>query len=104
MTNMAKVTNMKEAAATCQRNMFSEIKIATKCNTEITYSVRWCDAMTKDGRRKETGKFSPLSGCTYYDKICFVAIEPKFNVSHPASNITETVTHLFKGKFSVCCR
>jgi len=37
--NTAKVTNMIEAAATCQRNMFSEIKIAIKCNTKITYTV-----------------------------------------------------------------
>ena len=33
--------------------MFSEIKIAIKCNTKIKYSVWWCDAMTKDIRRKE---------------------------------------------------
>jgi len=38
-TNKAKVRNMIEAAATCQRNMFSEIKIAIKCNTNITYTV-----------------------------------------------------------------
>ena len=31
------------------RNMFYEIKIATKCNTNITYSVWWCDGMIKDG-------------------------------------------------------
>jgi len=37
--NTAKVTNMIEAAETCQRNLFSEIKIATKCNTKITYTV-----------------------------------------------------------------
>ena len=52
------VTNMIEAAATCQRNMCSEIKFAIKCNTKITYSVWWCDAMTKDGRREETNKLS----------------------------------------------
>jgi len=38
-TNRAKVTNMTEAEATCQINMFSEIKIAIRCNTKITYSV-----------------------------------------------------------------
>jgi len=34
-----KVTNMIEVAATYQRNMFSEIKMAIKCNTKITYCV-----------------------------------------------------------------
>ena len=37
--NTAKVTNMIEAGATWQRNMFSEIKLASNCNTKITYSV-----------------------------------------------------------------
>jgi len=41
--NTANATNMIEAGATCQRNMFSEIIIAIKCNTKITYS----DVMTK---------------------------------------------------------
>jgi len=40
---------MVEAGATCQRNTFSEIKIAIKYNTKITYSVWLCDAMIKDG-------------------------------------------------------
>jgi len=72
-----KDTNMVEAAATCQRNLFSEIKIAIKCNTNITYSVWWCDAMTKDVRREEMSKFAAL---------------PKFIVYHPAWYNTVTVT------------
>ena len=38
-TNTAKVTNMIEARATSQRNLFSKIKIAINCNIKITYSV-----------------------------------------------------------------
>ena len=38
-TNTATVMNMIEAGATCQRNMFSKIKIAIKCSTKITKSV-----------------------------------------------------------------
>jgi len=37
-----------------------------------------------------------MSGCTYNDAICFVGIEPKFIVCHPARDITETVTKLFR--------
>jgi len=33
VSNTAKVMNMEEAEATCQRNRCPEIKIATKCNT-----------------------------------------------------------------------
>jgi len=51
--NTAKVTNMIEAGARCQRNMFSDIKIAIKSNTEIAYNVWWRDSMTKDVRREE---------------------------------------------------
>jgi len=53
-----------EAAATYQINMFYEIKLAIKCNTTITYSVLWCDAMIGDVRRNEMSKFTALSGCT----------------------------------------
>ena len=56
--NTAKVTNMIEAGATCQRNMFSEINIDIKCNAKIMYRFWWCDAMTKDVRREEMGKFA----------------------------------------------
>ena len=56
------------------------------------YSVWWCDAMIKDGRQEETCKFAALSGCTYNNEICFVCIEPKSIVCHPARDITETVT------------
>jgi len=80
VTNTAKITNM--IGVTCQRNMFSEIKIAIKRDTKITYSV-WCDAMIKDVRRKETSTFAALSVCTYNDEICFVGIEPKSIVCHP---------------------
>ena len=48
---------MIEAWATCQRNMYSEIKIALKCNAKVTYSVWWCGVMTKDVRREEMSKF-----------------------------------------------
>ena len=48
--------------------------------------------MTKGVSREEMSKFSALSGCTYNDEICFVGIEPKFLVCHPAIYITETVT------------
>ena len=65
--NTAKVTNMIEAGATFQRNMFSEIKMAIKCNTNIMYSVWCCDAMIKDVRREEISKFAALFGCTYND-------------------------------------
>jgi len=90
--NTAKVTNMIEAEATCQRNMFSEIKIAIKRNTKVTYSLWWCDAMIKDECREETSKFAALFGRAYNDEICFVSIEPKFIVCHPVRNITKTVT------------
>jgi len=33
--------------------MFSEIKIAIKCNAKITYNVSWSDTVTKDVRREE---------------------------------------------------
>ena len=36
-TNTAEVTNMVETAATFQRYMFSEIKIAIKLNAKIRY-------------------------------------------------------------------
>ena len=52
-------------ARTCWRNMFSEIKIAIKCDTKIIYIMRRCDAIIKDGYREETSKFAALSGCTY---------------------------------------
>ena len=38
-TNTATVTYMVEAATTCQRNVFSEMKIAIKCIIKIMYSV-----------------------------------------------------------------
>ena len=66
---------MIETGATCQRNMFSEVKIAIKCNTKFTYSFLWQDAMTKAIRRQEMSTFAALSGCTYTDEICFVGIE-----------------------------
>ena len=56
---MAKVTNIIEAAATCQRNMFSGFKIAIKFNTKITYTV------SKDVRKEEMSKFAALPRCTY---------------------------------------
>ena len=98
------VMNMIEVGVTSQRNIFSEIKIVIKCNIKIMYKVWWCDAMTNDVHREETSKSAALSGCTYNDEICFVRTEPKFIVCHPARDITETVTKLFKGKISVCCR
>jgi len=58
---------------TCQRDMFSEIKIAIKCNTKITYSVWGCDAIIKDEHREETSKFTALSGCVYNDDF-FLAL------------------------------
>jgi len=60
--------------------------------------------MIKYVRREEMSKFAALSGCTYNDEISFVDIEPIFIVCHPARDITETVTKLFKGKISVCAR
>ena len=72
--------------------MFSEIKVAIKFNPKITYSVWWCDAMTKDVRREEMSKFAAVSGCIYNDEICFIGIEPKFVVCHLTRDITETVT------------
>ena len=62
------------------------------------------DAMIKDGRREETSNFAALFWYTYNDEICFVGIRPKFIVCPPARDITETVTKLFKGTISVCCR
>jgi len=76
MSAVVKVMNMLDTGALCHRNMFSEIKMAIKRNTNITYSVWWCDAMTKDVRREEMSKFAALSGCTYHDEISFVVIEP----------------------------
>jgi len=69
--------------ATCQRNMFSEIKNAIKCNTTITYSILWCDAMTKDVHREEISKFEhgktkalPLKNILFLLKnILFLLIE-----------------------------
>ena len=65
---------MIEAEATCERNMSSEIKIAIKCNTKITYSVWWCDATTKDVRREEMSKFGSLSECTYNYECMYVHV------------------------------
>ena len=84
--------------------MFAEIKIAVKCNAKITYTVWLFNAMIKDGCREEMSKCPGLSGCSYNDEICFVGIDPKFTVCHPAWDITEAVTKLFKGKINVCCR
>ena len=56
--------------------------------------------MTKDVHKEEMSKIDALTGCTYNDEICFVGIEPKFIVCHPARNITETLTKLFKGNIS----
>jgi len=53
--------------------------------------------MTKDVRREEMSKFAALPGCTYNDEIYLVGIEPKFIVCHPARDVTETITKLFKG-------
>ena len=60
--------------------------------------------MTKDIRMEETSKFAALPGCTYNDEVCFIGVEPKYVVCHPARYITETATKLFKGKNRVCCR
>jgi len=48
--------------------------------------------MIKDVRREERSRFDALSGCTYNDEICFVGIEPKPTVCHPARDTTETAT------------
>jgi len=53
--------------------MLSEIIIAIKRNTKITYSVWWCDAMINDGRREEASKFASFSGRTYNDEIVLLA-------------------------------
>jgi len=76
----AKVTNMIEAGAKFQRNMFSEIKIPIECNTD----------------REEMSKFAVLSGCTYNDEICFVGIAPKFIICHLVKDISETVTKFLR--------
>jgi len=55
---------MIEAAATCQRNMLSEIKVARKCKSKITFTTVQ-RLMIKDGGREETGKFAACSGYTY---------------------------------------
>jgi len=60
--------------------------------------------VTKDIRREETIKFAALSGYTYNNEISFVGIDSKFIVYDGASDITETVTNLFKGNISVCSR
>jgi len=78
-----------------------EIDVAIKCNTKIMDSVMM---RLRTFVGEEISKFAALSGCTYNDEICFVGIEPKFIVCHPARDNTETVTTLFKGKISVCCR
>ena len=62
---------MGEVGAICQRNMFSDIKIAMKCNTKVTYSVGWRDVMIKDEYMEETSKFAALSGCIYYNEFGF---------------------------------
>ena len=49
--------------------------------------------MTKDVRREEINKVPALSACAYNDEICFVDIEPKFIVCHPARDITKTITY-----------
>ena len=45
---------------------------------------------------EETNKFAAFSRYTYNDEICFDGIEHRFIVCHPARDITETVTKLFK--------
>ena len=60
-----------------------------------------CNAIIKEGRRKETSKFTALSWCTYNIEICFVHIEPNSIVCHPTRDITETLSKILKGKISV---
>jgi len=55
--------------------------------------------MTQYIRREEMSKFAAFSQSTYNDEICI-----EFIVCHPARDITETVTKLFKGKISVYLR
>ena len=45
-----------------------------------------------DVRREETSKFAALFGCTNTNEICFLGIEPKSIVCHPARDITEIIT------------
>ena len=40
--------------------------------------------MITNGRREETSNFAALFGCTNNNEICFVRIEPKNVVCHPA--------------------
>jgi len=87
----ANVTSMIEAGETCQRNMFSEINIAMKSNTNITYRVWWCDAMNKDGRRAETSKFAAWSGCSSNNEICFGALSLSILlVIHPTISLRQS--------------
>jgi len=44
---------MVETAATFQRYMFSEIKIAIKLNAKIRYIMWRCDVIIKDGVGKK---------------------------------------------------
>jgi len=67
----------------------SEKKIAIKLKPKL---CKMCDGMITVGRKEKTSKFAALSGCTYNDEICFVGIEPKSNVCHPARDLDETVT------------
>jgi len=46
--------------------------------------------MITDVRREEMSKFAALSGCTIKNKICFLCIEPKSIVCHPARDITQS--------------
>ena len=92
--SMTEVANKVNVVEPCQRNKFSEIEIAIKCNTKIKYILWWCDAMPMDGYKEETSKFATLSGCTYNNAIYYVFIEPR----------SICVTYPCKKMISVCSR
>ena len=58
--------------------------------------------MTKDVRREEMSKVDALFRCDNNNEICFVGIEPKFIVCHPARYITETVPNLLRKDLCFC--
>ena len=56
-SNTANGVSTLEAAASCQRNTFSSIKIITKCNITFTYSMLRCEVMRNDASREDTSRF-----------------------------------------------
>jgi len=89
-TNTARIMNTVEAIATNQRNMFLKLKLISDVSPRLRTMSDVVMLWLMMGVTKETNKFAALSGCINDNQICFVCIEDKSIVCHPARDITET--------------